>query len=158
MKQLLFFGIILTASCNNDSKQTASSSKDEDTSKPVENKIMIPTTVCYSRIAGKDTIMLKTDIFPNVVTGTLSYKFFEKDSNNGEIDGKQNGDTLVAEYTFMSEGKQSIRQVVFLIKDSTATEGYSSMEEKDGKMVFKNLNAVDFTKGTKLRKVPCPAE
>ncbi|HEV8080210.1 MAG TPA: hypothetical protein VGP43_05835 [Chitinophagaceae bacterium] len=158
MKQVLFFVIILTASCNDNSKQTGSSSKDEDTSKPVENKVMIPSTVCYSSIAGKDTVLLKTEIFPNVVSGTLSYKFFEKDSNKGDINGKLNGDTLVAEFTFMSEGKRSIRQVVFLIKDSTAIEGYASMEEKDGKMVFKNLSEVDFTKGIKLRKVQCPLE
>jgi hypothetical protein len=58
------------------------------------------------------------------------FKFYEKDSNKGVIDGKLNGDTLLADYKFMSEGIQSTRQVIFLIKDSNATEGYGPMEEK----------------------------
>ena len=98
------------------------------------------------------------DKLSGAVTGSLSYKFYEKDSNKGEIDGKLNGDTLIADYKFMSEGILSTRQVIFLIKDSTATEGYAAMEEKNGKMVFKNINTVDFTKGIVLRKTTCKAD
>jgi len=116
---------------------------------------MIPSSSCYLSITGKDTVFLKTEIFPNVVTGVLSYKFHEKDNNKGEIDGKLSGDTLVADYRFMSEGKQSTRQVIFLIKDSVATEGYGNMEEKDGKMTFKDVRNVSFGKGLILKKIPC---
>jgi hypothetical protein len=68
------------------------------------------------------------------------------------------GDTLVADYTFMSEGKSSVRQVVFMVKDSIVTEGYGPQEEKDGKMIFKDLGKVDFSKGTKLQRIQCPVE
>ena len=51
-----------------------------------------------------------------------------------------------------------MRQVAFLIKDSIATEGYGDMEEQDKKMVFKNLNTIDFNKGVKLKQVDCPVE
>ena len=152
--------IVAAASCNNEPKKSSeevavADTSNADTSKPVENKIMIPTSSCYSSITGKDTVFLKTEIFPNVVTGVLSYKFYEKDSNKGEIDGKLSGDTLIADYRFMSEGKQSTRQVIFLIKDSVATEGYGNMEEKEGKMVFKDVKDVTFGKGLMLKKVPC---
>ena len=50
----------------------------EDTVKTVENKIMIPASSCYFSITGKDTVTLKVEIFPKVVTGKLSYKFYEK--------------------------------------------------------------------------------
>jgi len=158
MKALSIFlsMILVVCACNNKSNQ--SSAATTDTTKQEEMKAMIPTTACYLSTAGKDSFFLKTEIFPNVVTGILSYTFHDKDSNTGDIDGKLTGDTLVADYTFTSEGKTSVRQVVFLIKDSIATEGYGSMVEKDGKMVFKNLNAVDFTKGIKLRKVPCAGQ
>jgi len=90
-----------------------------------------------------------------VVTGKLSYQFFDKDSNIGEFDGRLYGDTLLADYKFMSEGKLSTRQVILLIKDSVATEGYGDMEEKEGKMVFKNTNDITFGKGLILKMVEC---
>ena len=77
---------------------------------------------------------MKVEVFENVVTGTLSYKFYQKDSNKGEFEGTLKGDTLLADYTFMSEGTQSVRQVVFLIKGETAIEGYGDIEEKDSKL------------------------
>lgn len=160
--KLSFFSIItiLLTSCNNDkSKEAATTATPvNDTAKKEEVKVMIPKSACYIWVKGKDTIRLKTEVFPNVVTGNLSYKFSEKDASNGEIDGKLSGDTLLADYRFMSEGKQSVKQVAFLIKDSTATEGYGPMEEKEGKMVLKNISEVDFTKGTKLSKVTCPLQ
>ena len=151
----LFLGAIAAASCNNEPKKSTEVTTIADTSKPVENKIMIPVSSCYLSINGKDTVFLKTEIFPNVVTGILSYKFHEKDSNKGDIDGTLSGDTFIADYKFMSEGKQSTRQVIFLINDSVATEGYGNMEERDGKMVFKNVNDIAFGKGLRLKKVSC---
>jgi hypothetical protein len=38
------------------------------------------------------------------VVGNLCYRFFEKDKNDGTVIGKLQGDTLIADYTFMSEG------------------------------------------------------
>ena len=66
-----------------------------------------------------------------------------------------NGDTLLADYKFMSEGKLSTRQVIFLIQGDDAIEGYGNSEEKDGKMVFKNINEVVFGKGLILKKAEC---
>jgi hypothetical protein len=80
---------------------------------------------------------------------------YEKDSNKGKLEGKLYGDTLVADYKFMSEGIESVRQVAFLIKDSVAIEGYGDIEQKDGKTVFKNLKSLDFTHGLPLAKVDC---
>lgn len=148
--------IIIFTACNTHQPTTQDTSA--DSAKPAENSIMVPNTTCYASINGKDTIFLKLERFPNVVTGSLSYKLYEKDANKGDINGKLNGDTLVADYTFFSEGTQSVRQVAFLIKDSIATEGYADMEEQDKKMVFKNLNTIDFSKGVKLKQVECTVE
>lgn len=149
------FSIIAIASCNTEPKKSAEVTTMKDTSKPVENKIMIPSSTCYFNTTGKDTVKLKVEVFPNVVTGRLSYIFYQKDSNKGEFDGQLHGDTLLADYKFMSEGKLSSRQVIFLIKDSIATEGYGNMEEKEGKMVFKNIKDVSFGKGLVLKKTAC---
>ncbi len=158
MKKSFFLSFtiaIFAVSCNNKTKQSEQPSNTADTSKPAENKIQIPKTLCFSSVSGKDTVLLRMDIFDSIVTGNLEYKLREKDSNKGEFEGKLKGDTLLADYKFMSEGKQSVREVVFLIKDSIATEGYGGIEEKNGKMVFKDVNQVNFAKGLTLQRVSC---
>ncbi len=152
---VLFLAAIIIASCNNEPKKSTEATTVGDTSKTVENKIMIPASSCYFSTTGKDTVQLKLEVFPNVVTGKLLYKFYEKDSNTGEFNGQLHGDTLLADYKFISEGKLSTRQVIFLIKNGTATEGYGNMEEKEGKMIFKDVNGVSFGKGLVLQKVEC---
>jgi hypothetical protein len=150
----LSVAVVAVAACNEPQQSTTKNGL-SDTSKAVENKIMIPSSSCYSTTTGKDSVHLKVEVFPNVVTGNLSYQFYQKDSNKGEFEGRLHGDTLLADYTFMSEGKRSIRQVAFLIKDGIAVEGYGNMEEKNGKLIFKNQQEIVFGKGLKLEKVPC---
>jgi len=158
MKNLLptiLLAAMLTASCNNEPKKTTDAATTVDTPKTVENTTTYPAASCYSYIKNKDTVTLKMEGSANVVTGKLSYKFYEKDSNKGEIIGQLNGDTLLADYNFMSEGILSTRQVIFLIKNNVAKEGYGKMEEKNGKMVFKDLKGVSFATGLSLNKVEC---
>lgn len=159
MKTTLIISLMLaTAACNPNTRQTAGDAAvpaDEDTARMT---IQIPETVCYENISARDTVTLKVETFPNVVTGTLVYSIFEKDKNTGEIEGKFMGDTLLADYTFTSEGTRSTRQVIFLIRDSVAIEGYGEVEEKDGKMIFRDIRKIDFSKGTKLAKVSCVEE
>ncbi|MEJ7822336.1 MAG: hypothetical protein WKF85_08445 [Chitinophagaceae bacterium] len=158
MKQLsllLFFAITLSVSCNNNSDQEKTSSIAIDSAKTVENKIQIPVSTCYASISKKDTVRLKVEVFENGITGSLIYRLHQKDSNSGEFEGQMKGDTLVADYKFMSEGTQSVRQVIFLVKDSIAREGYGNMEEKNGKMVFKNVKEVVFGNGMILKREAC---
>jgi thioredoxin-related protein len=145
--------LVITTSCNN--TETSTKTVEKDTTKAIDNKIMIPSASCYAAITGKDTILLKVEIFEHVVTGHLVYKLYEKDSNTGNFEGQLKGDTLIADYTFRSEGSTSTRQLVFLLQDSVAIEGYGAIKEKNGRMIFKNTSAADFSKGTRLKKVDC---
>lgn len=160
MKYPIRLSIIITAftisSCGSETNQASEEvAANTDTTKTEEMKIMIPGSTCYISVMGKDTMHLKVEKFPNVVTGNLSYNFYEKDDNLGTFDGTFNGDTLIASYTFISEGKSSVRQVAFLISDSTATEGFGPMEEKDDTMVFKARNTISFKEGIKFKKTTC---
>jgi hypothetical protein len=159
MKNLAFLLVTFSAfaSCNPSKTKTETAAGIADSAAPAEMKIQVPNQECYA-LTGKDTVFLKLEKFPNVVTGALSYKIKEKDSNKGTIDGVLRGDTLLADYTFASEGTTSTRQVIFLIKDGMATEGYGSMEEKKGKMQFKDRRMVDFSKGLRLKRTDCPVE
>ena len=73
---------------------------------------------CYTFTAKKDTAILHINVAENMVSGDLEYRFFEKDHNKGTIKGKIVGDTLIANYTFLSEGTTSVREVVMIKKDN----------------------------------------
>ncbi len=111
---------------------------------------------CYLGILKKDTVSMSLNIKANQVSsGKLSFKFFEKDKNVGSLIGELKGDTLFADYTFMSEGVSSIRQVAFLKKGNTYTEGYGDIEENNGKTIFKNTKQLKFDGKIVLSKVDC---
>lgn len=70
---------------------------------------------CYCGIINKDTFLMNLTIKENQMTkGKLSYKFAEKDKNEGTLGGELRGDTIIAYYTFMSKDVSSVRQVTFL--------------------------------------------
>ena len=113
------------------------------------------STECYEFVKGKDTISGTFLIQDNTVTGDLKYNLFQKDKNAGTITGTIIGDTLLADYSFISEGITSVRQIVFLRKNKTLTEGFGEIEEKENKMVLKDLKKVNFTSGIVLNEIPC---
>ena len=110
---------------------------------------------CYRYVGNKDTISLKTVNVNGSITGTLIYKLYEKDKNAGTIQGKMKGDLLIADYSFMAEGMNSTRQVVFKRNGNDFVEGYGEIEEKDNKVVFKNVDSLDFNNSIVLKITDC---
>jgi hypothetical protein len=110
---------------------------------------------CYAYISGKDSILLSVRQHEGKVSGELVYAIYEKDRNTGSISGKMSGDTLYAEYNFISEGSPSIREVVFLKKADTFTEGYGTPEEKNGKTIFADKTAISFGNIKLLKQEKC---
>lgn len=94
----------------------------------------------------KDTILMNLTMKGNqMLSGKLIYNFYEKDKNEGTLIGELKGDTLLADYTFMSEGISFVRQVVFLKKGNTYIEGYGDViEEASGKVAFKDRKQLKF--------------
>jgi hypothetical protein len=113
------------------------------------------SSTCYAAILGRDSLLLRVERMSDDVTGDLSYNFYEKDDNSGTFQGRMHGDTLLADYTFQSEGTESVRQVAFLKTADGFREGYGDIEDQGGKMVFKNTASLDFSSGTVFKKVPC---
>ncbi len=110
MKQIFTLPVIvlLLSACNNNST--------EPTTAPVvaDEKNIAPEHSCFVYTSAKDTVNLNLQSSGNIVTGNIAYNYFEKDKNTVTIEGTLKGDTLFAEYKFMSEGMESIREVVFL--------------------------------------------
>jgi len=146
---VLMLSVFLFA-CQQRTKVTGEKSKTDTT-----GTIPVAVQSCYAYIKGKDTAELTLITTGIVSTGELSYKWFEKDRNMGSIEGEMHGDTLIANYTFNSEGQQSVRQVVFLKKGNQLLEGFGEVEEKNGKTQFKDLKKVDFSQPITFEKVAC---
>ena len=153
MKYLSFFSIVivLLIACNND-EQKSTDNGNNKSAKPAEP---IVTKSCYQSINNKDTVLLDLTVADKVVSGNLQYNFFEKDKNKGTFSGEMRGDTILVDYIFASEGTTSTRQVIFLKKGNTLVEGYGEIEEKGNKVLFKNTNTIDFSKGLVLSPVDC---
>jgi hypothetical protein len=90
------------------------------------------------------------------VNGKLSYNLTGKDKNEGTLIGNMKGDTLIADYTFVSEGVSSVREVVFLQKDGTLIEGYGDVVDANNKVTFKDKKKLKFDAKNTLTKVDCP--
>ncbi|MES2371457.1 MAG: hypothetical protein V4557_02685 [Bacteroidota bacterium] len=110
---------------------------------------------CYMYNDSSNIISLRASFLKDSVSGALNYDIYQKDKNSGTIAGIMKGDMLVADYTFISEGKTSVRQVAFKKSGSTLVGGVGEMEEKDGKMVFKDMSKLDFSHPVVLAEVDC---
>lgn len=111
---------------------------------------------CFELVANNDTVKMTLNTNShNEVNGELVYKIYEKDKNVGTIIGNIKGDTLIADYTFKSEGVSSIREVAFLKKAGAFIEGYGDLIETNGKMVFKDKKLLKFDTKITLSKVDC---
>lgn len=159
MKKIMLFTIINSAfllACNNQQNPVEQSNQMDNDS--VAARVLTGTLLgeyCYGYTNKKDSVFLHAEISDSTVTGNLSYNFYEKDKSHGTITGKMKGDTLLANYTFMAEGMQSVRQVAFILTDSTAKEGYGEMTELNNKMIFSNPAQITFDKSFVLSKKEC---
>ncbi|MEP6682543.1 MAG: hypothetical protein ABJA35_04750 [Parafilimonas sp.] len=141
----VFCLLICFVACNNQTQET------QENIEPQTGNI----TNCYRSIKNNDTISLITKDSAGMITGTLLYALSEKDKNTGTIQGNIKDNLLVANYTFMSEGTISVRQVAFKKTANGFIEGYGNVEDKDGKMIFKNTDSLTFNNTSLLTSIDC---
>ncbi|WP_293786089.1 hypothetical protein [uncultured Pedobacter sp.] len=110
---------------------------------------------CYQYIKNRDTATLSLKTADQKFTGTLGYNLYEKDKNAGTIAGVIKGDTIIANYTFQSEGKTSVREVAFLKKGDQLAEGFGDVQEVNGQTKFKDLSKLKFDGSMTFEKIDC---
>lgn len=110
---------------------------------------------CFASLTTNDTVVLSFTVKDTIVNGDLLYQFNEKDRNKGTIKGVLHGDTLIADYSFMSEGVNSIRQVVFLKQGDEMIEGFGTVADDKGRMYYKDINTLTFDKSVILKSMTC---
>ena len=137
----------LLAGCQEQTKQAT-------VAQPVDSASAVGPQ-CYAFTTAQDTVRLTLQTTRPAVTGELTYQYFEKDRNRGTIRGTLHGDTLRADYTFQSEGRESVREVAFLRRGAGWVEGYGDMAEQAGRLVFKQPAALRFESKNELVPVAC---
>ncbi|MBD0260004.1 MAG: hypothetical protein ICV83_30160 [Cytophagales bacterium] len=93
---------------------------------------------CFTWSIGENTATAHLEIVGSQVKGTLEFDYAEKDDSQGKLNGTLNNDIIMAEYTFVSEGQESVMEVVFKLQGNKLIQGYAEMEEQGGKLVFKD--------------------
>ncbi len=99
---------------------------------------------CYRMIIKTDTAIISLNQSGDSVSGSLSYHWKERRSNDGTFQGVINDSLIVAHYTFHSDNNISVKQVVFKIKDTTLLQGYVEQLTKNDTTVFRDISLVIF--------------
>ena len=112
---------------------------------------------CYTAVMDKDTSELVLQHLGGAesVSGELEISNFEKDKNRGTVNGTVKGDLIVGWYKFFSEGKSSIRQIVFKIDGDNLLEGYGDTEMRGDTAVFKNVVSLNYLTDRPFVKRDC---
>jgi hypothetical protein len=143
---LIALSLAIFASCNTEKKQESTTKTEVKTTQ---------TETCYQHTKDSSTIKLNIKIYDSMVTGNLLYDYYQKDRSAGKIKGELKSDTLFANYTFVSEGVESEREVVFLKTVNGWVEGYGEIDDKDGKVMFKDKSKITFDNNVVLRETAC---
>ena len=154
---ILFLFLVTSMGCKNNEKQDEnitepnSEQNIKDKGSEVKSKLEIG---CYVYKAdGNDVKMEVTSINDNNVTALLYYSYAEKDKNEGTFKGDIDGDKLIGEYTFISEGVKSVRDVAFKIEKDQIVEGFGDLDE--GGTKFLDPNNLSYNTTTPWKKAVC---
>lgn len=137
--QFLLFAAILF-SCNSDKIAESTEAGTETKLPPAP----VNSVSCYEWTGNNDTIKVRLELNGNEVSGTILYDYFQKDRNEGALKGILEGDIIIADYSFDSEGSRSVRQVAFKKTGKDIIEGFGSMEDVNGKMIFTKPDSLIF--------------
>jgi hypothetical protein len=143
MNRLFLIALLFISACNSQQDNAADVAKDTlENSKETDKGFLI--NGCYISTLKKDTATLKINNDNGVISGNLDYNRFEKDSNKGIFRGEIKDSLLIGDYTFLSEGKSSVRQVVFKISGTNLIEGYGDINMNGDTATFKNISQLDY--------------
>ncbi len=113
---------------------------------------------CYIATSGNDTYTLSISTQTDTgITGTLSFNNFQKDSSSGSIVGTYRNGILLADYSFRSEGMDSVMQVIFKKIGEDFLRGYGHINT-DG-TTFTDISTVTYDPASPLslfKKSSCP--
>ena len=153
MKNKIFYLVValfpFAYACNSSDKKAETAKKDS-----------LINETCYASAFEKDSAaMIVKTMASGKVTGSLLIKYGDKPQNNGKIDGKFNGDTLLVDYRF-NTGPDTTRAftnpLAFLKKDGKLIMGVAQIETTLGRSYFVKGKPINYEAGKfTFAEVPC---
>lgn len=110
---------------------------------------------CYQMTMKQDTAFMSLEVQDSVVSGNLQYNWHSRDGNTGTFRGVLRDSLIIADYTFESEGLTSVREIMFKISDTTLLQGFGDLQDRQGRIVFRNPDQLQFLQDHPFVKVPC---
>ena len=115
---------------------------------------------CYASSFEKDSAaMIVKTMASGKVMGSLLIKYGDKPQNNGEIDGKFHGDTLLVDYRFNTgtdSKKAFTNPLAFLKRDGKLIMGVAQIETTLGRSYFVKGKPINYEAGKfTFVEVPC---
>lgn len=149
MKKIFPVLLVFLAACQ---------STENKSSEPPSAKETSEIPGCYLSVFGKDSTSLALVKKEDSISGNLNYYWFQKDNNVGYFSGTLQDSLLTGFYNFFSEGKYSVRQVVFKVKGDTLLEAYGAINMKNDTAFFKQKDHLRFLTDRPLGKTECPVK
>ena len=151
---LLF--LVLAASCTHHPEEKIV----ESLKKTYEPSPVVPAAPdslsgCYQMIIGKDTALMELHLQNDSLSGELRYKRFEKDSNAGRVRLQYNKKQWEGWYDFRSEGKATVRQIIFEYEQGLLDEAYGDVVMKGDSVFYKYPSTLNFERSHPFRKTAC---
>lgn len=107
---------------------------------------------CYVATLGKDVYSLKiASQDGEKVAGTLVFKNFEKDSSYGTFVGTYRDGILLGDYSFNSEGMDSVIETMFKRIGTDFRRGFGEMDSSGTN--FRDLNTVTYDPNQTFKSV-----
>ncbi|CAM4126671.1 hypothetical protein [Flavobacterium weaverense] len=149
---IIILAIVSMVACKKDEK-TESETVVKEVKVEEAAKTALVEVGCYEYKSDGNIIQMEiTEVNKNVIAD-LKIAYVEKDASLGKFVGTINGDKLLGTYTFNSEGKESLRELAFMIKENQLIEGYGDLNEDGTK--FKDVKTIQYTSTMPLTKVDC---
>lgn len=147
----LSFIVLTMLGCRNRDPKTEN--LNESFTELADSTITLSEPACYVYNDDNNHISLEFNEIGPTCKGNLTYAFAEKDKNTGTFVGQLKDGILLADYTFQSEGMESVRQVAFKVSKDTLIEGYGDMNAEG--TAFKDIKQLSFTSTMPLVKSDC---
>jgi hypothetical protein len=155
MKPIILLTFVLMTFIACQKKENKSPTTLEETKTSTSEKL---GTDCYRYEGNGIEVTMQITAAGQEIEGYLKYNLVGKDQNKGRFKGVQKGDTLLATYTFQSEGVESKRDIAFLLKNNQLLEGYGESIVEGTTSKFKNPSQLKFEGTMPLSKIDCKSD
>ncbi len=123
---------------------------------PTTSDVSESVVGCYTATIGKDVYSMNIQNQTGLaISGTLAYNNFEKDSSRGTLDGIYDGSMLIGDYSFSSEGMDSVAQVVFKKVPEGFVRGFGATQTVGNKEMLVDTTNLSYDNSPTFVKTEC---